>query len=489
MSTKEPITEKPLQVVSISRTDSRFRAVEFRKDSRGLEVLWTKTGMAGQESWSEFASDCGVESVSGVVNESDSEPVRRVVAGFDSAGIVFNQIDVPVAGASEISSIVRLQAESRLPLAVDQMELAWRTGQTTNGQMKVTMAAARTDHLRRFVNDVSGISPSRIMLEADGIVESWRRLFGGTEKIAVVLSAGAKDCQVCLAENGVLANAVVLDMGTDDFLIAEGHTIATERFARDVRSVIEMFGCQDASAVAVRVLSDGGEGTEKMADALYSAGLNAGVVLPQVGQSLAGGGLSAETIYDYRVSLGLGLIAAGSRADALNIFERLYSPEKKKEKKPWFSSVKITAGIAIAGLVVYVLVSYAVDVAKPGAIDRSIAKAISDSDMRELTARQGLRDAIARQRPDMVQFVSLLNEIGPRGVKLDAISFKKGQAASVSGESPGQDQVYEFEEKLNANKYIKDAKIKNQSVDSKTRKVNFSIEFKYKNFSDKKSVK
>ena len=101
--------------------------------------------------------------------------------------------------------------------------------------------------------------------------------------------------------------------------------------------------------------------------------------------------------------------------------------------------------------------------------------------------RQGLRKAIAAQRPDMLGLIKLLNDIAEGGIKLQDVDFKLGQLASVSGESPGQDQVYKFEKDLNANKYIKDAKIKSQSQDAKSKKFKFSIAFKYKNFSEKKT--
>ncbi|HLB73251.1 MAG TPA: hypothetical protein VJJ98_04480, partial [Sedimentisphaerales bacterium] len=78
---------------------------------------------------------------------------------------------------------------------------------------------------------------------------------------------------------------------------------------------------------------------------------------------------------------------------------------------------------------------------------------------------------------------------GRAGIKLQELDFKTGQVASVSGESPGTEQVYKFEKDLNANKHIKDAKIRSQSQDAKSKKYQFSIEFKYKNFSDRKTRK
>ena len=49
------------------------------------------------------------------------------------------------------------------------------------------------------------------------IVKVWRSFFGGDDGVAVVVSAGAKNSQLCLAQGGALVNAVVVDMGAEDF--------------------------------------------------------------------------------------------------------------------------------------------------------------------------------------------------------------------------------------------------------------------------------
>ena len=77
---------------------------------------------------------------------------------------------------------------------------------------------------------------------------------------------------------------------------------------------------------------------------------------------------------------------------------------------------------------------------------------------------------------------------GGSGIKLQEINFKKGSLASVSGEATAEAQVHKFEKNLNASKYIKDARmLPNMKQDAKTKKYNFTIEFKYKNFSERKT--
>lgn len=393
MIDKEAGVQKQDSVVAIAQAGGRLQAVEVRRDAARFEVCWTQTGKDRQADWVQFATDCGL--ATRPVDPTDGQARKSVVAGFSSAGVVFNRIEVPAGARAETESIVRMQAESRLPLSVDQMELTWRAGHASNGQMPVTMAAARREHLLAFIENVRGIAPARIMLDCEGIVKAWQSFFGGDERTAVVVSAAADNCQICLAEDGELVNAVILDMGTDDFSAGRVETEAAERFVRDVGSVLEMFGYGDSGKLPIVVLSDGSDAIKTMVAALESTGLNARAVMPDIGQMVEGSGLDPETVYDYRLSIGLGLAALEARGDELNIFARLYRPFEKADEKSLLSSVKHAVLIAGAMFVVLLVVSYAVDRAKPGAIDKAIAKVLagenlSDTEMKDLMTRQGL---------------------------------------------------------------------------------------------------
>ncbi len=481
-------TVKRQSVIAIAQADSRLKAVELQRQAAALEVLWAKTSKDSGEDWPQFAAECGL--APGNIEQAEGDGHRKVVAGFGSEGVVFYRLDVPAGPATETESIVKLQAESRLPLPAEQMEIAWRAGQTRNGQMAVTMAAARKETLRDFVENVRAVMPARIMLDCEGIVKAWKTFFGGDQRVVVIVSASARNSHVCLAEDGRLSNAVVLDMGTEDFSGAghlAGQTEATERFVRDTKSVLDLFGYADPAELPLVVLSDGCDAIQAMVTVLESAGLNARVALPEVAELTANSELDAEGIYEYRVPIGIGLVALEPRADDLNIFEHLYSPVEERAKKPWLYSPKAACAVAVVMLAVLALVSYAVDLATPGAMDKRLKAALSDSDMKQLMDRQSLRKTIAAERPDILQIIEIINESGQGGIKLDGVNFKKGTPASITGEAPGNDQLYKFEETLNKNKYISDAKIQNPSMDAKSKKIRFTVTFKYKNFSEKKT--
>ncbi len=487
MNNNENSAGTQLSAVAIAQEQSKLKAVELCRKGGSFEVLWTKSSDGGSTDWRGFAAQCGLGS--GPRESAESEGGRTVVVGFDSAEVVFHRIGMPVVEKEDIAAIVKLQAESRLPLPAEQMELTWRAAHMRDGEMTVTVAAAKKERLQGFVRDVSGLEPAKILLDCEGVVKVWKTFFSGDGRDAVIVNAEERSMQVCLAEDGQLSNAVVLDMGTEDFSVVGGsaeQTEAAERFAQDMRSVLDLFGCVEPTAMKIFVLSDGSDAIEAIIGSLRSAGLSASAALPDVGKPGAQAGPDAEDIYEYRVAIGLALIALDPEADELNIFEQIYSPAKKEGKKYWLYSPRITGAIAAIMLVLLLIVSYRVDVAVPNAIEEILEASISEADMALIMKRRELMETVARERPDILDLIKIVNESGAGGIKLDDLHFRKGQPVSVSGQAPNEGALYKFEKTLQNNKNIKDAEIKSSSKSPQGGKLKFTITFSYKNFSQRK---
>jgi len=478
-------------VIAIVQEEGKFKALELAKGDGAFEVLWTKNSEDSDMEWGTFAAECGLTAgPTGQPNTSSNRPV----VGFDSAGVAFYHMKLPAVKEQEMASMVRLQAESWLPLPAEQMELAWRAGRRQNGQVSVTMAAARTEHLREFVAQVRGFEPASIILNCEAIAKACRELFGAAEQDAVIVSVGESSAYVCLTEDGQLSNAAVLDMGTDDFSAAGKAAEQTQiagRFVQDMTSVLELFGYAQPAELPVLVLSNASDEVETMVTCLKSAGLNARAVLPQVHKLRSRTGLGLEGIYDYRLPLGLALMGLEAQRKELRIFERLYQPSWEKEKKSWWSSLRITGVMAAVMLAVLVIVSYAVDVASPGVIKKQIRASLSDTEMDAIMQRQSLIKAVARERPDLLDLLNQVNASGERGIKLTGLHFKKGQPVTITGQAQGTDQLYKFQENLLAKKPkgIKQVQIQNTSQDAKTKKLKFTMTFHYKNFTTQRTRK
>jgi len=480
-----------LSAIAIAQEENQLKAVKLGRQGGAFEVLWTKSSEVGRTDRRLFAAECGlsVKPTGQVKTDGD----KTVVVGFDSAGVAFYRIGVPVVKEEEIAAMVRLQAEARLPLPAEQMELAWRADKGQDGQMAVTIAAARREHLQGFVEDVRGFRPAKILLDYEGIVKAWRAFFSGNERRAVVVSIGSRNTQVCLAEHGRLVNAVSLDTGMKDFSAVQEDSIGeqglaeqtetAERFAQDMRSVLELFGYAEPAELPVFVLSDGSGMIESIVSCLESAGLNVAAALPEIKKLRAQMELGAEDIYEYRVPIGLALMALEARAEELNIFERLYNPAGEAKKKHWLYSPKAACAIVAVMLAALVIVSYAVDAASSNAIKKRLSASASGTNMNQLMQRQKLIKTVAQERPDLLQLLNEINTKDSGGIMLDSFHFKKGKPVTISGQAPGTDQLYKFQATLLDKKGITNVIIQNTSKDAKGGKLKFTMTFHYKSFS------
>jgi hypothetical protein len=302
----------------------------------------------------------------------------------------------------------------------------------------------------------------------------------------VVLSTGSHNTQVCLVEEGRLSNAVVLDIGIEDFStdVTDEQTETTERFAQDMRSVLDLFGCSNQEELPVFVLSDGSASFVSIVSSLRLAGLNARVAVPNLKGLMAKSELSDEDIYQYRMPIGLALMAIDEDTDELNIFEHLYNPVQKVVKKHWLYSPKVTLAIASIMLVLLAIVSYAVDIAGPNSIEKRLDASVSDVDMDLLVKRQQLIKTVARERPDLLELLKVVNESGERGITLTSLFFKKGQLVSLSGQASSNDQLSRYEKKLQTTKGIEKVNY-TANTKAKSRNITFTMTFQYKHFSTK----
>jgi hypothetical protein len=476
--------------VAIAQEEGSLKAVELRRREGGFEVLWTKSSEAGDRELGLFAAACGlVRRPSGGLSAHDTggaDGDKTVVVGYNSAGVAFYRICVPVIKEKEIAAIVRMQAETLLPLPPEQVELAWRAGGVRDNEMTVTIAAARRERLQEFVENVRGLEPGKILLDCEGVVAAWKTLFGGNEsaKGGVVVSMSARSTRICLAEEGRLSNAAVLDMGVDDLSAAAEQTETAEAFVQDMRSVLELFGYAEPAVLPVFVLSDGNDTIEGIVSALRSAGLDARAAEPLI-EGLGAGEVGAEELYEYRVPIGLALMGLEAGAKELNIFERLYRPAGGEKKKHWIYSLKAAGAVAAVMLVLLVIVSYAMDVAGPGVIEKRVRASVSDADMNLLVQRQKLIRTVATERADLLELINYVNSGGGKGILLDSVQFKKGQPVSVAGQADNPDLLYKFQESLLTKKGIKEVEIQNATKDPKGDKFKFTITFHYKNFTKK----
>ena len=207
--------ETTSSALAIAQEDSKLKAVQITKHGASFEILWAKSSKGSDVDWARFAGECGLSVLLSEQTKIDRD--NNIVIGFNSAAVAFYHIDLPEATEEETSAMIKIQAETLLPLPANQMELTWRTRNRRDGKLDTTIAAARKENLKRFVENVQALEPAELLLDCEGVVKVWKELFAGDSGDAVIISLAARSMQVCLAENGRLINSVVLYIGAEDF--------------------------------------------------------------------------------------------------------------------------------------------------------------------------------------------------------------------------------------------------------------------------------
>jgi hypothetical protein len=477
----------PHSVIAVVRDETEFRAVALHKQHDSVEIRWAKRMATDAGTWDTFATECGV--AAGGKSPGSSRPA--VAVGLDATAVAFYKINAPNVGREETDAIVRMQTESLLPLPPSQIEVAWRALPSTNGNVDVTIAAARRDYLRRFANDTRPFRPQTFLPACEGTARTWHDLFSERERLALIISIGVQNTQVCMVQNGYLANAAVLDVGMDDLCVVAGEagtsseaTEVTERFALDIRSVLESFQWSPSVTWPMLVLSDGSERISRVVTALNAAGLDIKESLPKPQVLGMPVGLDPSDLYEYRAPVGLALMLLDGPVEMLDLFARLSEADQQKKARSAWHSTRLAGIVAAVMLAVLVATWYAGDVIS----ERRLSVLVAQPEFEQARERQTLLKTVARHRPDLLGLLTEINAGENNGIVLDTLHFKKGQTITLVGRAGNMEQMWTFQKDLLTRKGIKNVTISNNAQDPKTKKIKFTMVFHYRNLTKKDAV-
>ncbi|MBN1506736.1 MAG: hypothetical protein JW955_07815 [Sedimentisphaerales bacterium] len=478
---KNPKTTR--SIIAAAKDDTQFKAVELRVHDDEVEILWAKSVSNDERTWSHFAVECGLAQAADARGRFPHKDATTVV-GLDSTAVAFYKITTPTVNEEETAAIVRMQVESLLPLPPEQIEVAWRTTPSTDGKMDVTIAAARCDHLERFMDGIRDLRPQQILLSCEGTTQAWQSLFMEHERQATVLSIGQRHTQVCLVEAGHVVHAGVLDVGMSALTSPGEQGDAAERFSLDLRILLDSFGWEVSSLGPVFVLSDGSDKFDQVAAALNAGGLFARTSVPSRYGLKGPAQLQPSDIYEYRTPLGLALLAMREPADRLDLFRDMLRDQTETAARRARYSVLAAAVVALFMAIALIVTSYVVDRSR----DRHYRNLLSQTDLEQARQRQSLLKTIAQNRPDLLQLLADVNAGQNAGIVLDSLHFKKGQAVTVIGQADNEEQLWAFQKNLGDRKAIQDVEPSNVSRDSKTKKIRFTLTFQYKGYTKKDAV-
>lgn len=444
-------------------SDGSCIAVKIKQSPAGVKLLWKHRGEAGAI----------IESLSGgELNPSKT----RVVAGIDPPGVAFYNIEVPNIPEVQLDSIVRMQAETILPLPLEQMEIAYHRGRVVADKCRITIAAGRSTQLKNEIAFAKECQAASIVLNSQAMVKVFATLFDIEEQRYVILNMRSKDTQVILSENGKLAHAAKLGIGADD--INDEDKQSSEMFIYDLRNTLEMFGLNRSDEIITCVFSGSRLLTENIVAGLNDINILAKAADLKGNAILGNTEISDEEVCEYLDPIACALLAIDEENKPLDLFGKLLNNGNKKKKKiSGFDSLIRAAGFFVVMLIATFFAFNQLN-------KMELAKYEND-EIDKLVSAQKTRKLIAEQRPDIINLFAEINKDAPSRMMVDSISFKKGEKITLSSHASSHDQIIQIEKFLSSKKDFSDVTRQNPTFDEKSKKYAFKLNFHYKNWTRK----
>ncbi|MBN1126852.1 MAG: PilN domain-containing protein, partial [Sedimentisphaerales bacterium] len=487
-------TTKSNTVIAVSTGSNGtgpYKAVMLRKVADDFEVVWHRISPAEADIGT-FLSELIRDN-----QPTEGSPAPQLVVAMDSAMAAIYHLELPPVKDSQLDGIIRMQAESLLPLPVDQMEMTWRVDSPDEQIRTCTLVAARRDTVETFLTKMRAAHVNVVAPDCEGTIRTWRQCFGGDLQPALILHVRRQDTRVLLTQQGVLSQALTIDVGSIDLNDSETKTESKELFAHDLSSAMERFSADSELTDRVFVLADNSQAYSELLSHLKEKGLivHHSIARPNVidiGFDVQGsvsteetavshsqvfaaeGELSPDIMFEYLEPIGTGMLALDEQIRPLNLLEAGQS-QKKEEKLSSSSLILLLTSIAaVAMIIVFLIVGKRLDMAE---LER-----MENSKLSELVAIQKTQQRIADERPDILDILTKLNESIEDGMLIDSFIFQKDKPIQIASSAASYEQLYKFQKTLQSKNGIKDVDIQSPSLDSQGRKVNFKMTFRYRDF-------
>ena len=395
-----------------------------------------------------------------------------VVVGVDSSRLRFLGIRIPVVEQIQRYPLIQTQAEGMLPLSADQVSLAWRTEQDSQGLLCRTVAV-RKELLQSVLNQSEQIQA--VTPEAVGLAKAWERFGRISEQQCILLYRRKNDFLVAMLRDEHLQRSAVVDAEGADLW----NGVPSGLLFQDILTEIEGMGAECEQKLPLYILSENTQ--DDFLDALNT----------QI-QEL---GWKTEVVFledfprqdcglEVLEAFGLALTAITDQCVDYDFqqAETLGQPEETNANAGM--QLRKAIMITIALLVFALGISYWSIKKDVKLLHRVMAASHEDLTVQQVLAEQAYRETVARARPDMVDLFQRIQKC-QGSILLDTVEFEKGKPAKITATADSYDAAYQFQKELEArNKnVITKTKLLEPRLDQKGNKVKFTITFHYRNFS------
>ncbi len=467
-----------LSVTAMARQGREIRSVELRRRGRSLELLRLEQA----DTWFALAKRAKVIDESGIRIRASH---HLAVVGLDSVGVVFYRMTLPKVGVQETNAMVRMQAETRLPLGVDQMGLDWKTIDSSTSECVATVAAMRKNS--PGVTEAVSLEPDHAILEADALVKMWQ--WGCRQKAtdAIVMSCHSHHTVLCCVCDHQLIQASVLDAGLSDMVLSDTvfeamsplNSGPVDQFIRDLKGVMQQYRENIPDCSTVTLLTDGSDALDAIAQAVTEAGLAVIKALPDESMFSGHSKLGVTDLYAWRVPIGLALCPLAEKPTHYELFKDLCGKQEKKNT----SMVRPIAACVAAVVAVCIMTGalYAVDVMR----HKKLTELTSAPEVAQFQTEKAYQNMVSKQRADVLELINVVTSKEHKGIILDKFTYKKGQPLKIDGRADKPPSWYSFDKTMTNTKGVSQPKRDNLVPDEKTKKVKFGMSFHYKTYTRK----
>lgn len=455
-------TQSGKKQVSIGLTWSaagRGRAVVVSRERQQLRLLASRP-VASAEQWKDLLRQYGAD--------KSARPVVSV--GLGSSQVGFYNFDVPPVSAEQLALVVRSQAEGCLPLPLEKMRFTWRADAREGGR-RCIVAAVRREMLDQ-VQGVLGGGPRAVVPDVQALVRGWQACYKSRREPTILLAASGREAVTVLTQGTTIHHVLRVDMDPDP-------SSAGLWMSDIVQAVRTQQAVMPGAAV---VLMDLGSNLTDILEAqLEREGLGVSRSGPDEEKLRRLGFDDPASAAEHPAETALALMGLDEeRAD----FDFL-RPEATGEPG------KAAAGMRWTRVAVHVLAAAALltagmywkDRAELKSLEATLSQSAQGKQALELLERQDYRRQIAKVRPDLLELLTMLQETQPAGVFFDSLVFELGKPVEVKGQADSYEKVYELHKNLSGKSGISQPRLIEPSMDEKTRKVKFAVQFGYRHFS------
>ena len=442
------------------------KAVRIDRSSGSFKLAWQKRSQSDEQFGSFLESSFLPDPV--------AEDATNAL-GINTADVAFYRIEVPPVKGEQFESIVMMQAETLLPLGLEEMSVGWRAGKAEGDRCPVTIAAARTERLKSLVAGFGSCHPSDMLINCQGTARAFTHFFNVAENKYVIMNIRQTMTELVWVNGGDFECAATIDMGTND-LDPEGSDPAGEAlFIHDLRDALECAGDGDHT-IKTYIVSEHQDVHAELISRMAQSGFNVSPAVPQSDKCDAN--TTAADVCEYLETIGIAMLAMDRDGGRFDLFKGLYAGPRSGQDQQSLTRLLLSCALAVVMAIVLLAVLKASDKAE--------LAALRATDFSEVIKQQDTLKLVARQRADMLDLLTKISECFPAEVIPENVTFQRNAMTTVSGKVANYEQLHKLQKDLEGKKGISNVEIKSQTMDEKKKQISFRMAFHYMSFTKKK---